>query len=172
MGRRSATRLVLFAVGAILMLLAWREQQTTRAPATATAGAPGVEAASPAIRDLAWDEQQGGHTLTRHVGRSDRELAIRLERESGVAAASSFNDRATAERVVGRALQREQGRVASWMRRGKDNLTLDYRGEPGDAVGRVLLRGETRPLPASDARVVLRRRGDRYFVLTAYPVEP
>jgi hypothetical protein len=162
----------MLVVGATLMLVAWREQQTTQARATETAGAPGVVTVSAGSRDLAWDEQQGGHTLTRHVGKSDRELALRLEREAGVAAASSFTDRATAERVVGRALQREKGRVASWMRRSKDNLTLDYRGEPGNAVGRVLLRGETRPLEASDARVVLRKRGDRYFVLTSYPVEP
>ncbi len=69
-------------------------------------------------------------------------------------------------------LQREQGRVASWMRRGKENLTLDYRGTVGQTIGWVLLRGEATPRAARDARVVLRQRGGRYFVLTSYPVEP
>jgi len=35
----------------------------------------------------------------------------------------------------------------------------------------VLPRGAPAPLPASDARVVLRRRGSSYFVLTAYPLQ-
>ncbi len=170
MAKRTGHRLSILVLGALLLIVAWRLQVLKSTRPSHHSGPPQAPVSSG--RDLAWDEQQGGHTLTRHVGKSDRELALRLAREAGVAAASSFNDRATAERVVGLALQREQGRVASWMRRSKDNLTLDYRGEPGNAVGRVLLRGETRPLAASDARVVLRKRGDRYFVLTSYPVEP
>ena len=36
----------------------------------------------------------------------------------------------------------------------------------------LALRDASRARPASDARVVLRKRGARFFVLTAYPVEP
>jgi len=38
-------------------------------------------------------------------------------------------------------------------------------------VGVVLPRGAPAPLPAPDARVVLRRRGSGYYVLTAYPLQ-
>ena len=39
----------------------------------------------------------------------------------------------------------------------------------GACVGRVLERGARAARPARAARIVLRRRGDGYFVLTAYP---
>ena len=63
-------------------------------------------------------------------------------------------------------------RIATWMRHDKENLTLDYRGDAGRTIGRVLRRGDAAALAATDARVVLRKRGARFFVLTAYPVEP
>ncbi|MEO7972207.1 MAG: RNase A-like domain-containing protein, partial [Thermoanaerobaculia bacterium] len=77
-----------------------------------------------------------------------------------------------AERIVSETLAREADRVASWMRREKENLALDYRGESGRTIGQVLVRGESRARQAYDARVVLRKRGAQFFVLTAYPVEP
>ena len=139
--------------------------------APAAAPGPAPERAGAAARDLDADERAGGHTLARHVGRSDADLARRLDRERSINAASTFADRATAERVVGATLEREKRRIAAWLdRRGRD-LALDYRGDPGVTVGRVLLRGEASPRPATDARIVLRRDGDSYYVLTAYPLE-
>lgn len=171
-GSRVVSTIALVAIGLILL---WRMHLLKSARPTPHGGssrAPISDSLDTAGRDLAWDEQQGGHTLTRHVGRSESELALRLEREAGVAAASSFTDRATAEAVVARTLAREQERIAFWMRHDKESLALDYHGESGRTVGEVLLRGETRARPATDARVVLRKRGARFFVLTAYPVEP
>ena len=165
----------MLAFGAILLILLWRThvlKSTRPTPHSGSARAEVSESAGRAGRDLAWDEQQGGHALARHVGRSASALALRLERESGVAAASSFADRATAEAVVGATLEREQERIAFWMRHDKETLALDYRGESGRTIGQVLLRGENRSRAATDARVVLRKRGARFFVLTAYPVEP
>lgn len=54
-----------------------------------------------ATRDLSLDEAFGGHTLRRHVGRTDEQLRERLKSESNISAASTYTDRATAERVVG-----------------------------------------------------------------------
>jgi len=133
---------------------------------------PAPAAVPPGARDLATDERAGGHTLERHVGRSDAELARRLERERSINAASTFTDRATAERVVGAALAREQRRIAGWLERDRGgDLALEYRGDAGAVLGRVLLRGEAAPRAATDARVVLRRQGADWFVLTAYPLE-
>ena len=175
MARAARNRFTFLILGALLLAVAWRlevHEATPSSPrsAPAQARAEGNEGGS--RRDLAWDQQQGGHTLTRHVGRSGSELAERLASERGIAAASSFVDRETAERVVGLTLAGGQDRIASWLRRDKENLTLDYRGKAGQRIGWVLLRGEATPRAASDARVVLRQRGGRYFVLTSYPVEP
>jgi hypothetical protein len=124
-------------------------------------------------RDLSRDEAMGGHTLARHVGLTDAQLRDRLAEEPGISAASTYTDRATAERVVGDALEYLSARVAQWAaRRGsRPNLSLHYHDRSTEPVGRSLERGDTRPRPCSDAVVVLRwddRRGE-YFILTSYP---
>ena len=42
--------------------------------------------------DLEGDEVIGGHTIERHVGRTDRDLADRLRREPQISAASTYTD--------------------------------------------------------------------------------
>ena len=51
-------------------------------------------------RDLAADESMGGHTLARHVGKTDSQLSDRLRREPQISAASTYTDREMAERTV------------------------------------------------------------------------
>ena len=120
--------------------------------------------------DLGRDEQRGGHTLARHVARTDDELRERLERERNISAASTWTDRATAEAVVGEALAGERGRVESWTRRGfpRANLALHYNA--GRVIGRSLRRGDSQTLPCSSAVIVLRADGtESFYVLTTYP---
>lgn len=127
---------------------------------------------APVSHDLSQDEAAGGHTLRRHVGRSDAELRQRLEREPDISAASAYTDRETAERVVGTVLQEQPAKIERWFGRpgGHPNLVLDYRGDPAHPIGRTLHRGETAAQPCSNAIVVLRWDGDRhYHVLTSYP---
>lgn len=120
--------------------------------------------------DLGRDEQHGGHTLARHVARTEDELRDRLERERNISAASTWTDRGTAEAVVGEALAAERGRVESWMRRGipRANLALHY--DAGRVIGRSLRRGDTQTVPCSGAVIVLRADGPAsFYVLTTYP---
>ena len=120
--------------------------------------------------DLGRDEERGGHTLARHVGRSDDELRERLTRERNISAASTWPDRATAEAVVGEALVAERGRVESWMQRGypRTNLALHY--DAGRAIGRSLRRGDSQTVECSSAVIVLRADGpESFYVLTSYP---
>jgi hypothetical protein len=124
-------------------------------------------------RDLSQDEARGGHTLARHVARSDEELRARLTREPGIAAASSYTDRRIAEQVVGTTLEGAQDRIDAWSRRSgrRPNLALDYHGQRSAPIGKSIRRGEPAPRQCADAVVVLRwdeRRGD-YYVLTSYP---
>jgi len=134
---------------------------------------PAHQAAAPAARyDLAAAERLGGHTLARHVGKSDAQLRDRLRREPGISAASTYPDRETAERVVAAAIARSIRRIDGWSSRTgqRPNLALDYRGEAADVIGRTLRRGETAPRPCIDAVVVLRwHRDGYYYVLTSYP---
>lgn len=133
--------------------------------ATASSAAPGGER-----YDLSKDEERGGHTLARHVARTDDELRERLHREGNISAASTWTDRETAEETIEEALRSERGRIESWMRRGypRANLALHY--EARREIGRSLRQGETEAVRCRDAVIVLRADGpDGFYVLSAYP---
>lgn len=120
-------------------------------------------------RDLTFDEGAGGHTLARHVGKTDDELRERLSREH-IAAASTYTDRAMAERTVGAALASGESRIRSWSdsRGGHPNLVLDY--DAPQPIGRTLHRNESTSVPCSHAVVVLKwKPPTNYYVLTSYP---
>ena len=115
----------------------------------------------------------GGHTLSRHAGKTDAELAERLRREPQISAASTYTDRAIAERAVGAALSGAGSKLASWERRSgrRPNLVLNYVTPDKRPLGRSLRRGQRSAQPASRALVVLRwhERSNRFYVLTSYP---
>ena len=120
--------------------------------------------------DLARDEQRGGHTLDKHVGRTDAELRERLDRERDISAASTWTDRATAERTVAAALRPNREKIDRWMARGypRPNLALHFNA--GQIIGRSLRHGESEVVPATTAVVVLKANSpDSFYVLTTYP---
>ncbi len=120
--------------------------------------------------DLSRDEDRGGHTLQRHVARTDTQLRERLQRERNISAASTWTDRETAETVVAEGLAAERGRVENWMRRGypRANLALHYNA--GRVIGRSLRRGDDATLDCTSVVIVLRADGpESFYVLTTYP---
>ncbi len=119
--------------------------------------------------DLTVDERAGGHTLRKHVGRTDDELRERLAQEQ-ISASSTYIDRAAAEFAIGNALQEGQYRIEKWQARSGShpNLVLDYHGD--QPIGRTMHRGDSASQPCSDAKVVLRWLSpSEYYVLTSYP---
>ena len=120
--------------------------------------------------DLPHDEERGGHTLKKHVGRTDEELRERLRRERNISAASTWTDRQTAEVTVAEALRANRGRIEKWIGRGypRANLALHY--DAGRVVGRSLRRGEEQTTNCTSAVIVLRADGpESSYVLTSYP---
>jgi len=122
-------------------------------------------------RDLSQDEAAGGHTLRKHVGRSDADLRERLEREHDISAASTWNDRASAEAAIGAALVEQDTKISRWLERDRHpNLVLDYSGDSGHPFGRTLRRDENQVQPCARAVIVLKwDPPSNYHVLTAYP---
>jgi hypothetical protein len=126
------------------------------------------------VRDLSRDEAAGGHILRKHVGQTDEQLRERLEQERHIAGASTYTDRATAERVVGAAIAESQDKIQRWLSRsgGHPNLVLDYDSE--DPIGRTINRGDNQSRPCAHALVVLKydlkyTGPNEYYVLTSYP---
>jgi len=119
--------------------------------------------------DLSRDEDRGGHTLSKHVGRTDDELRGRLYRERDISAASTWADRAAAEETVAAALRANRDKIENWERRGNRRPNLALHFAAGRVIGRSLMRGDEKVVPCTQAIVVLRADGDGFFVLTSYP---
>jgi Bacterial CdiA-CT RNAse A domain len=135
--------------------------------------APSTRGEGVSVRDLSIDESMGGHTLARHVGKTDAELADRLRREPQISSASTYIDRGVAERAVGAALASSGDKLAEWQSRSgrRPNLVLYFVDRGSQPVGRSLARGRQASAPCDRILVVLRwnERSDRFYVLTSYP---
>lgn len=142
-------------------------------PAPRTPGRPQVAAPVGPGVDLRRDERRGGHTIARHVGRTDAQLKARLQRES-IAAASTYADLESAERIVSLALADNARRLQRWVdqRAPKANLAIHYRARDALPTGRLLARGASTSRAVDGAVVVLRWSRDGWYVLTTYPEEP
>jgi hypothetical protein len=119
--------------------------------------------------DLSRDEGRG-HTLKKHVGRTDEELLERLQKERDISAASTWTDRGTAEETLGQAFQAEHDKIENWERRGfpRSNLALHF--DAGRVIGRSIRQGENKSTPCTSAVIVLKADGPQsFFVLTTYP---
>ena len=119
-------------------------------------------------RELFYDEDAGGHTLARHVGKTDDELRDRLMHER-IAAASTYTDHQIAEQAIGAAIAGNRDRIVRWISGGgHPNLVLDY--DSPRPIGRSLRRGQNESTPCSHAVLVLKWKPPAdYFVLTSYP---
>lgn len=136
---------------------------------TATPATPTPAPSSGAIRNLADDENQGGHTLARHVGKGDAELAARLKSEPDISAASSYTDRETAESAVGTVLSKKAAEISKWEQKSGSRANLALRYTLDSTVGRSLKRGAKSAVDVQSVVVVLKWDGDSWFVLTSYP---
>ena len=120
--------------------------------------------------DLARDEQHGGHTLEKHVGRTDDELRERLEHERDISAASTWTDRSAAEETVAAALRANQVKIDRWTNRGYPRANFALHFDAGHPIGRTMRHGQSTSEPCSAAVVVLKANRDGgFFVLTTYP---
>lgn len=170
-GQRLLTRGTVAAL-AVLLLVAglWSDRAHGQA---LRQRAPAADQAQGPLYDLQADERMGGHTLERHVGKTDEELAARLRREPNISAASTYTDVLTARRIVALAIARSRARIDTWEARSgsRPNLVLNYATPDGAAIGRSLSRGQRVSRPAERALVVLRwyERERRWIVLTSYP---
>ena len=127
--------------------------------------------AMPAV-GLAQSEAMGGHTLARHVARSEAQLRDRLLREPRIPAAGAFATREDAEAVVAEALQFNAAAIARWLPDAPPGATRGFSYNARRTIGAGVIRANDALEPMRRVRLVLRRAEGAapYFVLTAYPV--
>lgn len=114
------------------------------------------------------NEEQGGHILEKHVGKSQEQLKQRLAAEPHLKTASSFHDGGTAEQSIAAALDQNQGAIEQWLKRSsREKLPLKYKSQ--SSLGIALDHGEAVARTSDVAIIVLKpdSRGG-FYVLTAY----
>jgi len=161
----------------LLLLLAVTACNQPQAPHSVAPAAPARTSMadgsvkSPSSHDLSGDEAMGGHTLARHVGKTDDELRERLRLEPDISSASTYTDRVTAEAVVGSALSSASRSFDAWRRRTgrRPNFVMHF--DAHHVIGRTVARGRLVALACEDAVVVVRwdDRRQQLYVLTSYP---
>ncbi|AXW60641.1 hypothetical protein CJO94_00320 [Ralstonia solanacearum] len=126
--------------------------------------------------NLKWHEAKnyktgpGGHTLLKHVGKTEVELLARLAAEPRRNLVSSFTNQRTAEWAISEVLRAHVVRIAGWARSNPSH-TLSLTKNVGQTVGIVLVRGAQAVVPGRTVIVVLKcekHNGMPYYVLTAY----
>ena len=121
---------------------------------------------------LAAEEAAGGHTIARHVGRSEAQLRARLAVETRIRAATTFRNLSEAEEVVAAALRANKEAITAWSKTAATNATQAITYDAGKSIGFGVVRSTNAVQEMTRVAVVIRKvetNGRLYFVLTAYP---
>jgi uncharacterized protein YukE len=104
---------------------------------------------------MAHEGLDGGHTLAKHVGKSEDFLRHRLATEPHITGASTFYDREVAENAISEVLRTHDKAIWSWLRGSERELAISR--PAARACGLVFLTPRSDPIHSSVVRVVLRR---------------
>jgi len=118
------------------------------------------------------DSRVGGHTIAKHIGKTDAELRARLLDERRLQVASTFDSLPTAERVLYRALRANKSAIEDWARHARPFEKREFFFRASEPVGTALVRATNQLQRVSKVRVVLKLQaynGKLYYILTAYP---
>lgn len=121
---------------------------------------------------LAAEEAAGGHTIARHVGRTEAQLRSRLAQQPGIPAASTFRTLQEAEAAVAAALRTNKEAIKAWAKSANPGQTKAFTYEAGRVIGQGVVRSTGQMTDMSKMVVVVRKVIEKnrvYFVITAYP---
>ncbi|PHN24903.1 RHS repeat-associated core domain-containing protein [Pseudomonas sp. ICMP 460] len=117
-------------------------------------------------------ERSGGHLIHKHVGQTDGQLAVRLESEPHIPAASTFKTLEEAETLVSKSLATHNQNISEFLRGNKETLVIrEHLQQP---TGLSLLRGSDKSIPVYKYVLVIKRKPrmpNGYLLLTGYPIE-
>lgn len=121
---------------------------------------------------LAAEEVAGGHTIARHVARSEAQLRARLAAEPRLPAASTFRSLPEAERAVAEAIRANGAAIKNWATAATAGQTKAFPYNAGRVIGQGVVRSTGKLQDMTNMVVVVRKvqtQNRIYFILTAYP---
>ncbi len=132
--------------------------------------------------DLKKHEAMGGHTISRHVGKSDQDLINRLKKNKKISAASTFKTIGDAEKAIEKTIEKNYKKFKEWLKTARKGERLVLKGSgKGKGISRKdfkkAMKSENPEKALSDAikkrskcKVIIKADGKGgFFVLTAYP---
>jgi len=109
-----------------------------------------------------------GHTIRKHVRKTQEELAQRFKDDPNLKWSSSFTDRHTAEAAIAHALDKHRDAVRNWL--AQSWPTYRFVVDVGADLGRSMARNGTM-VRTSKVHVTLRKENTMlgYYIKTAFP---
>jgi hypothetical protein len=114
----------------------------------------------------------GGHTIEKHVGKSDSWLRNRLATDpKKISVASTFRNQTVANRTDGQFVKQNRAVIEKWIGSGESRPLVGEIRMP-DPIGRVLVRGSSNSVETHTAEVIIVRDNSQqgWHILTSYPV--
>jgi len=122
---------------------------------------------------LAEHEALGGHTILKHVGRTEAQLRTRLLAEANIPAASSFPSLRVAETVISDAMKARAPLVRAWASSANQGSKYVWVHNAAKTIGYGVVRQSGVITNMQKVLIVLKPTqvsGKLYFILTAYPI--
>jgi len=113
------------------------------------------------------DEMLGGHTLEKHVGKSDDWLRNRLLNDAGAEAASTFRNKEVADRTIAKFVKENKSEIEAWLKDSSENQ-FQRNVEMNEIIGNVLKRGKGY---APNSKSVQTSKATVYIVRDAYSTQ-
>ncbi|NNS09535.1 RNase A-like domain-containing protein, partial [Erwinia sp. JH02] len=123
----------------------------------------------------------GGHTLRKHVGKSERELLEKVKRgiQSGSFrpehAASSFTSLDVAEKAISKAVKANRAKIRQWAKGSSADtgFYLTFMYDVKKNVGIIVKYDSTEAVKATKIEVVMKKKqfnNKPYYITTDFPV--
>ncbi len=128
-------------------------------------------------KTLELDEIFGGHTIEKHVGKSDNWLRQRMIKEPDIPFASLFRNKEVANRTIAHFVKENRAEIEEWLKSGKERFEKSVSMD--EQVGNVLSRGKggapnIKPVESNRVWISIVRDSSPqgWHVNTAFPISP
>lgn len=116
----------------------------------------------------------GGHTIAKHVGRTEQQLRARLAAEPQRKIVSTFTNLRVAEECVSRAMRLNATRIKAWAQTGTNPKPLELVEDAGKVAGFGVIRLSGQVVQLRKVLLVLKLQsynGMPYYIFTAYLIQ-